>query len=107
MIPGVNSIVGIGKTPMPVDEQELDAIRSVMKSGVYCEPWPFLQVGQWVRVKHGAFAGMEGIVTAHKNAFRLVISLDLLQRSVALEIDGDCLTPISPPRTRSHVVVPA
>jgi transcription antitermination factor NusG len=107
MIPGVNYIVGIGKAPMPVDEKELDAIRSVTKAGVFCEPWPFLQVGQWVRVEHGSFMGMEGIVASHKNACRLVISVNLLQRSVAVEIDGGCLKPIATPKTHSSAVIPA
>lgn len=100
-IPGVNLIVGVGKSPMPVEERELDAIRAVMQSGVYCEPWPFMPVGQTVRVEHGPFIGTEGIVTAHKNTYRLIISVNLLQRSVAVEIDGDCLKPIGSPKSAS------
>src|SRR5215510_15103792 len=91
-IPGVNAIVGFGKNFIAVDEGELNAIRIVLKSGTYCEPWPFLQVGQRVRVEYGPLAGTEGLVLMFKNSCRLVISINMLQRSVAVEIDRDCLT---------------
>jgi len=94
-IPGVNSIVGIGKNLMPVEERELQDIRAVLKSNAYCEPWPFLEIGQRVRVEEGPLAGTEGIVAMLKNSCRLVISVNLLQRSVAVEIDRVCLKPIS------------
>jgi transcription antitermination factor NusG len=94
-IPGVNSIVGIGKSLMPVEEQELSNIRTVLESDLYCEPWPFFQAGQAVRVLYGPLAGTEGVVTLVKNSYRLVISVNLLQRSVAVEIDRDCLKPVA------------
>lgn len=94
--PGVNAIVGLGKAIMPVEERELDNIRSILKSDSHCEPWPFLEVGQRVRVQHGPLAGTEGIVTMLKNTCRLVISVHLLQRSVAVEIDRDCLQHLGP-----------
>lgn len=94
-IPGVNAIVGFGKKFIPVDECELNAIRAVLKSGNYCEPWPFLQVGQRVRVEYGPLAGTEGIVLMLKNMCRLVISINILQRSVAVEIDRDRLQPLA------------
>jgi transcription antitermination factor NusG len=95
MIPGVNSVVGIGKSPIPVAERELDDIRLVLTSGSQCEPWPSLGIGQAVQVECGALAGMKGTVEAHKSGYRLVISVNLLQRSVAVEIDAECLTPIA------------
>ena len=93
MVPGVNSVVGIGKLPMPVEEKELDDIRLVLTSGSKCEPWPSFGLGQTVRVEYGALAGMQGTVESVKNGYRLVISVNLLQRSVAVEIDRDCLKP--------------
>jgi transcription antitermination factor NusG len=106
MIPGVNSVVGIGKTLMPVEERELDAVRAVLQSNAYCEPWSYLDVGQHVRVERGPLAGTEGIVTDLKNTCRLVISINLLQRSVAVEIDRECLTPISSAREGEQAVSP-
>src|SRR5207244_2356920 len=50
MIPGVNSVVGFGKSPLPIEQHELDDIRSVLKSGADCEPWPYLREGQMVEV---------------------------------------------------------
>ena len=95
-IPGVNAIVGIGKSLMPVEESELASIRTLLASNLYCEPWPFLQIGQSVLVERGPLAGTQGIVMLVKNSYRLIISVNLLQRSVAVEIDRDCLKPISP-----------
>ena len=94
-IPGVNAIVGIGKTLMPVEERELNDIRALLDSNSSFEPCPFLQIGQRVSVEYGPLAGTQGIVTMVKNQCRLVISVNLLQRSVAVEIDRDCLKPIS------------
>ena len=93
MVPGVNSVVGMGKTLMPVEERELDAVRAVLQSNAYCEPWAYLEVGQHVRVERGPLAGTEGIVTVLKNTCRLIISVNLLQRSVGVEIDRECLVP--------------
>lgn len=99
-VPGVNAVVGVGKNLMPVDESELDAVRAVLQSEAYCEPWPYLGVGQRVEVEHGPLAGTQGIVTLVKNSYRLVISVNMLQRSVAVEIDRDCLKPL--PKTPTH-----
>ena len=94
-IPGVSAIVGFGNNFISVDERDLNAIRAVLKSGNYCEPWPFLQVGQRVRVESGPLAGTEGIVFMFKKTCRLIISINMLQRSVAVEIDRDRLKPVT------------
>jgi transcription antitermination factor NusG len=104
-VPGVNAIVGIGKNLLPVEESELDAIRTVLKSGSCCEPWPFLEVGQRVRVEYGPLAGTEGLVTTVKNTHRLVISINMLQRSVAVEIDRECLKPLVGDKKSKAVLV--
>jgi transcription antitermination factor NusG len=93
-IPGVNAIVGIGKTLMPVEEREINDIRVLLDSNSRFEPWPFLQLGQRVCVESGPLAGTQGIVTMVKNECRLIISVNLLQRSVAVEIDRECLKPL-------------
>ena|SRR5262245_44700514 len=90
-IPGVKAIVGFRRNFMPVDEGKLNAIRTILKSGNYCEPWPFLQIGERVRVERGPLSGIEGILLTVKNTYHLVISINLLQQSVAVEIDRDCL----------------
>ena len=94
VIPGVNAVVGTRQDLLPVDESELDAIRAVLNSKAFCEPWPYLEIGQRVVVDRGPMAGAEGIVQILKNKYRLVISVSMLQRSVAVEIDRDCLKPL-------------
>ncbi len=90
--PGILSVVG-GRTPVPVDSAELDAIATLVRSGLPASPWPFLKVGQRVRIERGALAGLEGILLSLKKDFRVVLSVSLLQRSVAVEIDRDWLSP--------------
>jgi len=92
--PGVISIVGMAKTPMPVDEGEITALRALVNSRVDRQPWPYLQIGQWVTIDHGALCGLEGILLDVKGRHRVVLSVTLLQRSVAAEIDSAWVTPI-------------
>jgi transcription antitermination factor NusG len=93
--PGVICIVGIGKTPVPVEENEMSAIFSMVLAGANAEPHPYVQVGQRVRVDRGTFSGVEGILVAVKKPARLVVSVTLLQRSIAVEIDEAWVTPIA------------
>ena len=70
-----------------------------MPSGPGCmpatlEPHPFLKVGERVRIRGGALAGMEGVVVRSKNHIRVIISLDLIMQSVSVEVDWDELEPV-------------
>jgi transcription antitermination factor NusG len=94
--PGVMHVVGIGKTPHPVDDEEIAALQAVVISGLQAEPRSYLTVGRKVRIELGPLAGVEGILTALKGAHRLVVSVNLLQRSVSVEIDEGWITPVSP-----------
>jgi transcription antitermination factor NusG len=87
MTPGVIQIVGVGKTPIPVEEEEISAIRLVGKSGLPIMPWPYLEVGHVVRIEEGPLQGLTGIVLKIKSGLKLVLSVSLLQRSVAVEIE--------------------
>jgi transcription antitermination factor NusG len=91
---GVISIVGCGSEPAPIDETEIEAIQTILRSGLATEPCPFLKEGQTVRVVHGALTGVEGILTKKKSDFRLVISVTMLQRSISVEIDREWIKPI-------------
>ncbi|PYU87474.1 MAG: hypothetical protein DMG08_28010, partial [Acidobacteria bacterium] len=91
--PGVRQVVGTGKTPVPVDESEIAALQSIVVSRLQARPWPFLQVGQRVRIEQGPLSGVEGILLDSQKRERLVVSVTLLQRSVAVEIDGDWAVP--------------
>jgi len=99
--PGVRKIVGCGKVPLPVEDSEIEALRSVAEAGLTAHPWPFLKVGQWVKINHGAMEDLEGILVEVKKKHRLVVSVTLLERSVAVDIDDTWVTPI-PDRSSPH-----
>ena len=86
-VPGVHYIVGICRAPEPIAEQEIRSLRNVVGSGVYYERHPYLATGQLVRVEHGPLAGAVGRVILQKSAARLIVSIDILMRSVSTEID--------------------
>jgi transcription antitermination factor NusG len=93
--PGVISLVGAGKTPIPVDEEEIEGIRAILRSGFAAQPWPFLRVGSKVCIEGGPLAGLEGIIVNTDKVYRLIVSVSLLQRSVAVEIDRAWARPIA------------
>ena len=93
--PGVIGIVGIGKIPAPVDLDEIEAVRLILRSGLAAQPWPLLRVGSKVYIERGPLVGLEGIVTNTDKVYRLIVSVSLLQRSVAVEIDREWARPIA------------
>jgi transcription antitermination factor NusG len=94
MTPGVVHIVGNGNTPVPVPTRELEAVQALLESGFPTMPWPFLRTGQKVLIERGPLAGVEGTLVGFKSKYRLVVSIELLQRSVAAEVEGDWLRPL-------------
>jgi len=102
MTPGVIQIVGVGKAPIPVEEAEIIAIQRAGKSGLSIMPWPYLQVGHVARIENGPLRGMEGIVVKIKSGLKLVLSVNLLQRSVAVEIDRSWIGAAYPVRAHTN-----
>jgi transcription antitermination factor NusG len=92
--PGVLQVVGNGKNPIPVDEAEIATIQAAIQSGLPRQPWLCQQVGRRVRVECGPLSGLEGILLSFKGGHRLVLSVTLLQRSVAVEVDESWVRPI-------------
>ena len=86
--PGVFSIVSFGNDAAEIGAEEIDAIRRACDSRMAVRPHPFLTVGDRVRVTTGPLAGVSGILLKHKDACRLVLSIELLGRSAAVEIDA-------------------
>jgi transcription antitermination factor NusG len=86
-VPGVAHLVGFDGTPAALPDEEIDALRTSLESGVRAEPHPYLTVGRHVRLKSGPLAGMQGILVRRKGNFRVVISIELIQRSVAVDAD--------------------
>lgn len=88
-IPGVVHLVGFNGYPAPLDPGDIDRLRAALNQ-LRTEPHPFLTVGRKVRVRSGPLAGADGILLRRKNGCRVVLSLELIQRSVAVEVDiGD------------------
>jgi transcription antitermination factor NusG len=100
--PGVFLIVGPGKDPEPIDETEITAIQSAVKSGLPSQPWPFLQIGQRVRIEEGPLCGLEGILLEFRGRHRLVMSVTILKRSIAVQIEDSWVAPF-PQLTRTHL----
>lgn len=92
--PGVTSIVGRGKVPQAVEDHEIDDLRAVVRSGLSARPWPYLKIGERVRIQDGPLRGMEGLLLNIKPNRRLVLSVELLQRSIAVEVEDCWLTPV-------------
>jgi len=95
--PGVIQIIGYNRIPSPIDVTELNAIQTVIESGLQAQPWPFLTVGERVRIESGSLQGLDGIVVKMKENHRLVLSVSLLRRSVAVEIDSALVEPFAKP----------
>jgi len=87
-VPGVAYIVGFAGRPTAVPEEEFARIRGLLQKGLRAEPHRYLEAERRVRVRSGPLEGMEGIVVRRKNGNRLVISLELIQRAVAVDLDG-------------------
>jgi transcription antitermination factor NusG len=94
MTPGVFLVVGIGRTPVPIEESEMEAIQTAVKSGLPTQPWPFVRIGQRVRIEHGPLCGLDGILLDLRGHHRLVLSVTLLQRSIAVQVEDAWVTPI-------------
>jgi transcription antitermination factor NusG len=97
--PGVLSIVGSSKEAWPLPELEIDALRSGLLERKI-EPHPYLVVGERVRIMAGVMAGVEGVLVRKKNDLRVVLSLDTIMRSVAVEVNADDIEPVAPTPVR-------
>jgi len=94
MTPGVLQVVGNGRIAIPVPEEEIAAIKTAVSSGIPHQPWPYIEIGEKVRVTYGTLSGLEGLLVNFKGNHRVVVSVSLLQRSVAMEVDLAWLTPV-------------
>jgi transcription termination/antitermination protein NusG len=94
-IPGVMSIVGMGKVPVAIPDPEIDAIQAVIRSGLHLQPWPQLVVGSRVVIERGPLKGLEGVTLQLKKKFHLFLSVPLLDRSVTVEIKREWVRPLS------------
>jgi transcription antitermination factor NusG len=86
-VPGVVHLVGFNGQPYPLADGEIESLRKGVMNASRIEPHPYLKVGSRVRIKNGPLAGVEGSLARKKNTYRVVLSLDLIARSAAVEVD--------------------
>jgi transcription termination/antitermination protein NusG len=86
-VPGVHEFVAFGGVPTAIPAQEIANVRRALDASAEVQPHPFLKIGDRVRVKCGPLAGIEGILVRQKNQCRLVLSIEILTRSVAVEME--------------------
>jgi transcription antitermination factor NusG len=103
MTSGVLQVVGNGRTAIPVADEEISAIQTAVESGLAQQPWPYIGVGERVRVNFGALRGFEGILINFKGGHRVVLSISLLQRSVAVEVDLAWVSAVEKSKTHAGV----
>lgn len=93
-VPGVVNIVGFGAEGQPVDPVEMEAVLALVKADSPITPYPYLPIGQRVRVLAGPLRGIEGMVVEHRGGQRLIVSVTLLQRSIAVDLERAWLLPL-------------
>jgi transcription antitermination factor NusG len=92
--PGVIGFVGIRGVGLPIPDKEIEDIRTLLANNVHCSPYPFLGTGRRVRIRGGCMNGLEGILVAKNSDQSLVVSIDMIQRSRAVRIDGYDVEPV-------------
>ena len=100
-IPSIVRLVGFGGLPTAVPDEQVEGLRSGLAAGLCVEPHPFLVVGRRARIVRGPLSGLEGILRRKKNNFRFVLSIELIQRSFAVEVDAADVQPLREPARSS------
>ena len=93
--PGVCSLVMVGECVASIPDEEIEAVQKIVQNPSRVEPHPFMKCGDRVRVRSGPLHGLEGVLIRKKNVFRVVLSLELLARSAAVEVDATTIEPVS------------
>ena len=93
-VPNVLRLVGTTRNAEPIPDEEIDSIRRIIGSGVYSEPWFYVTAGTRVVITNGALRGLEGIFVNAASASRVIVSVTLLQRSVAVEVHATDVAPV-------------
>ncbi len=94
--PGVCTVVGWAGHPATIPDAQIEGVRRMVESPVRVEPYPYLKCGDRVRIRSGTLQGLEGLLVRRKNLSRLIISLEMLGRSAAVEVDISCLERLGP-----------
>jgi transcription termination/antitermination protein NusG len=87
-VPGVVQFVGCGKQIVPIPPEQIENIRTLLANKIALDPYPFLKLGQRVRIRGGALDGVEGVLVRRNGTRRLIISVDSLERSLSMCVEG-------------------
>jgi transcription antitermination factor NusG len=93
-VPGVVRILGLNGTPTAVPQEQVESLRVAIDNGLRAEPYPFLKAGRQVRINAGPLAGWKGVIVRRKGDLRVVLSAELIQRSIIMDIDASALDPV-------------
>jgi transcription antitermination factor NusG len=93
-VPGFVRLVGFNSLPHPLPEADINKMKEALNKGVLAEPYPYLTVGTRVEIRNGPMQGMTGILLRRQNKCRVVISIDLIMRSMAVEVEASDLVPV-------------
>jgi transcription antitermination factor NusG len=88
---GVTRLVSCNGEPVPIPEEQIEAVRTLVTHQLCYDPHPYLVEGMRIRVTHGPLAGVEGILDTKKSAARLIVRIELIQRAVAVDIDSSAV----------------
>jgi len=94
-VPGVVHLVSVNGLPVPIPDQEMERLRMGLSASLRAKPHPFLTVGRRVRIVRGPLEGLEAILLRHKGEARVVLSLELIQRSITVDLETDAVEPIA------------
>lgn len=92
-VPGVVQLVGSSGVPLPLPQAEIETIRDALTMGLQAHPHPYLKVGSRVRIRSGPLEGLHGILLRKKGKLRLVVSVDLIMRSISIDVDASEVEP--------------
>jgi transcription antitermination factor NusG len=93
-VESVHGFVGVRGTSLPIPDDQIETIQKVLTQSAPWRSYPFLKVGQRVRIRGGAMDGVEGVFVSENGDHSLIISVDAIQRSMAVRIDGYDVEPI-------------
>jgi transcription antitermination factor NusG len=94
-VPGVVRLVGFDGMPTALENEEVESLRRALSAGVKAAPHPYLTVGRRVRITAGPLVGREGILVRRRSSLRVVLSLDLIQRSILVDVEAGSLETVS------------
>jgi transcription antitermination factor NusG len=96
-VPGFVRLVGFSSIPCALPDAEIESMRNALKAGIKAEPYPYLTVGTRVEIRNGPLQGMTGILQRRRGQCRVVLSIDLIQRSMVVEVEAEDVTPVRTP----------